>query len=93
MTDTTSGSVPRHADQDVAGPSLSDVIGLDFGTESARAILIRSGSPQVLASAVDPDRRGVIRGRLAGRALPLFFALQDADDYLRLCCLNWVGVG
>ncbi|WP_344983202.1 hypothetical protein [Deinococcus rubellus] len=37
MTDTTSGSIPRHADQNVTGPSY--VIGLDFGTESARAIL------------------------------------------------------
>jgi L-ribulokinase len=80
MTDTTSGSVPRHADQDAAAPSY--VIGLDFGTESARAILIRSGGPQVLASAIHPYRRGVIQGRLAGRALPLAFALQDADDYL-----------
>jgi len=58
------------------------VIGLDFGTESARAILIRLGSPEVLASAVHPYLHGVIQGRLAGQTLPLAFALQDADDYL-----------
>jgi len=80
MTETTSESDPCHADQDVAGPS--HVIGLDFGTESARAILIRPGSPRVLASAVHPYRRGVVQGRLAGQTLPLAFALQDADDYL-----------
>ena len=83
MTATTSGSVPCHADQDVAGPSSSYVIELNFGTESARAILLRSGSPQVLASAVQLYRRGVIQGRLAGRKPPLVFALQDADDALR----------
>ena len=83
MTDTTSGSVLCHADQDVAGPISSYVIGLDFGSESARAILLRSGSPQVLARAVHPYRRGVIQGRLAGQTLPLAFALQDADDSLR----------
>ncbi|WP_456833220.1 ribulokinase [Deinococcus sp. UYEF24] len=58
------------------------LIGLDFGTESARAILMKSGTPQVLASAVHPFLHGVIQGRLAGQTLPLAFALQDADDYL-----------
>jgi len=81
MTDTTSDSVPHHADRDLAEPSY--VIGLDFGTESARAILIRYGSSQVLASAVHPYWHGVVQGQLAGQALPLSFALQDADDYLR----------
>lgn len=80
MTDTASDSVPPDPEQDTAG--MEYVIGLDFGTESARAILIRPGSPEVLASAVHPYLHGVIQGRLAGQTLPLAFALQDADDYL-----------
>ncbi len=80
MTDTAPNSFSHHADQDVTRPSY--LIGLDFGTESARAILIRLGSAEVLASAVQPYLHGVIQGRLAGQTLPLAFALQDADDYL-----------
>ena len=80
MTDTASDSFPHSANRDVTRPS--HLIGLDFGTESARAILIRLGSAEVLASAVHPYLHGVIQGRLAGQTLPLAFALQDADDYL-----------
>ena len=58
------------------------VIGLDFSTESARASLMRLGSPEVLVSAVHPYLHGVIQGRLADQPLPQPFALQDADDYL-----------
>lgn len=80
MTDPASDSVPLNPEQDAA--ELTYLIGLDFGTESARAILIRPGNLEVLASAVHPYRHGVIQGRLAGQTLPLAFALQDADDYL-----------
>ena len=80
MTDTAPDSVPLDPEQGAAG--MAYLIGLDFGTESARAILVRPGSPEVLASAVHAYLHGVIQGRLAGQTLPLAFALQDADDYL-----------
>lgn len=58
------------------------LVGLDYGTESARAVLMRAGSPAILATAVQRYRRSVIERRLGERALPRTFALQDADDYL-----------
>lgn len=58
------------------------LIGLDYGTESARAVLMRADSPGILATAVHRYRRGVIERRLGQRPLPRTFALQDADDYL-----------
>ncbi|GHF45453.1 L-ribulokinase [Deinococcus metalli] len=58
------------------------LIGLDYGTESARAVLMSAGSPDILATAVAPYRHGVIERHLRGRALPPAYALQDADDYL-----------
>ncbi|MFK7602327.1 ribulokinase [Deinococcus sp. SM5_A1] len=63
-------------------PTNQYVIGLDFGTESARAVLLRVGSSEIVTSAVHPYLHGVIERRLRGRALPPTYALQDADDYL-----------
>jgi len=80
MSDPASAFVSRDADQDTTEERY--MVGLDFGTESARAILVQTGSHEVLASAVHPYLHGVIQGRLAGQALPPAFALQDADDYL-----------
>ncbi|THF70209.1 ribulokinase [Deinococcus sp. Arct2-2] len=65
-----------------AHPSASYLIGLDYGTESARAVLMRADGPEILASAVHPYRHGVIERHLRGRPLPRTYALQDADDYL-----------
>jgi L-ribulokinase len=60
------------------------VVGVDFGTESARAVLVEVASGRELASAVHRYPSGVIDQRLPGDgvALPPDWALQDPDDYL-----------
>ncbi len=59
-------------------------VGVDFGTESARAVLIDVETGRELASAVRRYSSGVIDHRLpvTGAALPPDWALQDPDDYL-----------
>lgn len=60
------------------------VIGLDYGTESARAVVVRARDGAEMGAAVAPYAHGVITRRLpGGRALGPDWALQDADDYLR----------
>jgi L-ribulokinase len=60
------------------------VVGVDFGTESARAVLVEVATGRELASAVHRYPSGVIDQRLPGgeTALPPDWALQDPDDYL-----------
>ena len=59
------------------------IIGLDFGTESARGVLIDSATGRQEADHAHPYRHGVITGHLpAGGTLPATYALQDAADYL-----------
>lgn len=59
------------------------VVGLDYGTESARGVLLDPQTGQALAEKVHPYRHGVIDRQLAnGPTLPADWALQDADDYL-----------
>lgn len=59
------------------------LIGLDFGSESARGVLVEASSGEVLQHAVYPYRHGVISGHLPnGTPLPASFVLQDATDYL-----------
>jgi L-ribulokinase len=61
-------------------------IGVEFGTESGRAILVDVADGRQLATAVHPYANGVIDRRLPlpDRDLPLppDWALQDPDDYL-----------
>ena len=59
-------------------------VGVDFGTESARAVLVDVTSGEEMTSAVTPYPSGVIHDRLpdTGPALPPEWALQDPDDYL-----------
>ena len=59
-------------------------VGVDFGTESARAVLVDVETGQELATAVHRYASGVIDQRLpgTGKSLPLDWALQDPDDYL-----------
>lgn len=58
-------------------------LGLDFGTESARALLVDVASGEVLATAIQTYPSGVIDDRLLGRIpLPHDWALQDSDDWL-----------
>lgn len=60
-------------------------IGLDFGTQSARAVLVNVQDGFELASAVYEYENGVISETLPGdnRPLPPDFALHDPKDYLR----------
>ena len=59
-------------------------VGVDFGTESARAVLVDVETGEELATAVHRYPSGVIDQRLpgTGRELPPDWALQDPDDYL-----------
>jgi L-ribulokinase len=61
------------------------VIGIDFGTLSARAILVDVRNGETRASAVAEYKRGVIEGTLpgAGKLLASDTALQYPADYLR----------
>lgn len=59
-------------------------VGLDFGTESARAVLVRIENGEVLASAVHHYADGVIDRRLPGASIELEpdWAIQNPADYL-----------
>ncbi len=61
-------------------------IGLDFGTLSGRAVLVRVSDGAELADAVMNYPHGVMDRILAatGERLPHDFALQDARDYLEV---------
>lgn len=82
MTDPTPRLTTTPVATGLPGSSAPYVIGLDFGTESARAVLMRTDRSQILAHAVHLYRRGVIQGALTGTPLPRSTALQDPDDYL-----------
>ncbi|MSS85450.1 ribulokinase [Actinomycetaceae bacterium WB03_NA08] len=61
------------------------VIGIDFGTLSARAVIVRSDNGAVLGEAVSEYRHGVMDGQLTaadGQELPPDYALQVPSDYL-----------
>jgi L-ribulokinase len=60
------------------------VVGVDFGTLSGRAVVIRTGDGGQLGTAVHTYRHAVMDRRLAttGAPLPPAWALQDPQDYL-----------
>ena len=58
------------------------LIGLDYGTESARGVLVDVESGKQVASHAVPYRHGVMTRLLEGPALPPLWALQNADDYI-----------
>jgi L-ribulokinase (EC 2.7.1.16) len=62
------------------------VIGVDFGTESGRAVLVNAADGHEIATAVYPYSNGVIDERLPESNLRLEpdWALQDPQDYLRI---------
>ncbi|HEY3290867.1 MAG TPA: ribulokinase, partial [Anaerolineae bacterium] len=62
------------------------VIGVDFGTLSGRAVLVRVSDGMEIASSVSEYSHGVIDERLPDSQVTLEpdWALQDPDDYLRV---------
>ena len=75
---TTSPSDPSPPSSDVS------VVGVDFGTLSARAVVVRAHDGAELGSAVHEYAHGVMDSVLAenGAELPPDWALQHPDDYL-----------
>jgi L-ribulokinase len=65
---------------------MSYAIGIDFGTESGRAVLVDCADGRELATAVHPYANGVIDERLPAPdedvELEANWALQDPDDYV-----------
>jgi L-ribulokinase len=57
------------------------VVGVDFGTLSARALAVRVGDGAEAGTAVAEYAHGVIDRELRGRELPPDWALQDPGDY------------
>jgi L-ribulokinase len=62
------------------------VVGVDFGTLSGRAVVVRAGDGEELGSAETIYPSAVMDERLAatGAALPPNWALQDPDDYIEV---------
>src|SRR5437773_12415999 len=67
----------------VAGADQACVVGVDFGTLSGRAVVVRAVDGAELGSAVHDYRHGVMDAELAatGEPLPPDWALQDPEDY------------
>jgi L-ribulokinase len=62
-------------------PDNAYVIGVDFGTLSARALVVRVSDGAEAGTAVRDYTHGVIDRELGGRELPPDWALQDPGDY------------
>jgi len=62
------------------------VVGVDFGTLSGRALVVRASDGEELGSAETPYPHAVMSEELAatGAALPPNWALQDPDDYIEV---------
>ena len=75
----TSGRAATATSSDTA----STVIGVDFGTLSARAVAVRASDGAELGTATADYRNGVIERTLPGddRPLPADWALQDPADW------------
>jgi len=64
-----------------AGRGDAYVVGVDFGTLSARALVVRVSDGAEAGTAVAEYAHGVIDRELRGRELPPDWALQDPGDY------------
>jgi L-ribulokinase len=64
--------------------AVAHVVGVDFGTLSGRAVVVRAADGAELGSAVHEYAHGVIERELpaSGERLPPQWALQDPEDYL-----------
>jgi L-ribulokinase len=74
------------AHRDSTSPNTSEdsyVVGVDYGTLSGRALVVRVSDGAELGSAVCPYPHGVMDAKLAatGDPLPPDWALQDPEDY------------
>lgn len=59
------------------------LIGLDYGSESARGVLIDAATGEQIESLVEPYPHGIMSDALPlGARLPRAWALQDAADYV-----------
>jgi L-ribulokinase len=58
------------------------VVGVDYGTLSARAVVVRAADGAELGSAVHEYGHAVIEHELSGRGLPPDWALQHPGDYV-----------
>jgi L-ribulokinase len=67
----------------VTGGDDACVVGIDFGTLSGRAVVVRVRDGAELGSSVHEYRHGVMDATLAatGEPLPSDWALQDPEDY------------
>ena len=64
-------------------PGTGFVLGIDFGTESGRAVVVEVRTGRELASVVHPYSHGVLDRALPdGTRLGPDWALQDPDDYI-----------
>jgi L-ribulokinase len=65
------------------------VLGIDFGTESGRAVLVETRTGKEIASSIYPYENGVIDEKLPIDGDPVMlepeWALQDPQDYIRTC--------
>ena len=66
---------------DVGGHGDAYVVGVDFGTLSARALVVRVSDGAEAGTAVSEYAHGVTDRELDGRELPPDWALQDPGDY------------
>jgi L-ribulokinase len=62
-------------------------LGIDFGTESGRAVLVEAGTGKEIATSIYPYENGVIDKKLPVDGAPVQlepeWALQDPQDYIR----------
>ncbi|BEP14176.1 ribulokinase [Acidothermaceae bacterium B102] len=60
------------------------VVGVDYGTLSGRAVVVRVSDGTLLGTAVHPYPHAVMERSVRGVALPPAWALQDPADYLEV---------
>jgi len=106
----TKQSAPTQSSEMATDPGLPSgaggcVVGLDFGSESARGVLLDVETGALLASSVHPYRHGILTRSLPDETpLPRGYALQIADDYLEAAdrilsriargrCVKSIGIG